>query len=125
MIEKQIKDILSDKNDYNKEIINKIFENNETNNARDNNKDNNNDSILKTFLNEKIKDLMFCFSCNKLNGANLIYKIELHNRYQAFIEKLKNRKSEIYINRFEKFTKDIKTFEDMKDKGDKRAQKKF
>lgn len=126
LIEKQLKDILSYQNEHNKKIIDEIFKNNDSNNIQDNNKDNNNDLTLKTFLNEKIKDLMFCFSCNKLNDTSPIYKSKLKNRYLAFIQKLKNKKKNNYINRFEKFTKDIKkTFEDMKIKGDKMAQKRF
>lgn len=112
LINKRLKDILSDNDKNNKDIIDKILENDDNNNNKD-------IYSLKAFLNEYIKDLMFCFSCNKISDINFDYKLKLNNKYKDFIGKLKNKKSEIYINRLESYIKNIKkTFEDMKDKGD-------
>lgn len=88
--EKKIKDILSDKDENIKEIIDKIIEKNDY-------------PPFKEFLNEYIIDLILCFSCNKIFDTTKIYKIELKLRYQALIKKLKNKgKSPEYIEYFEK-----------------------
>lgn len=119
LIEKQLKDILADGEENNKEIIDKIFGNNDNDNDKA-------DQILKAFLNEYIKDLMYYFSCNDLNDEKFKYKSKLKNSYKTFIDKLKIKKKEEYIKRLEKWIKDIKnTFVEMKRKGDNIKQKRL
>ena len=117
LIEKQLKDILSDRDENNKKIIDEIFENNDNDN---------NISTLKTFLNEYTKDLMFYFSYNNLIDTKCEYKSKLKIKYDTLIGKLKKNKTDIYIKRFEDYIKNIKkTFEDMKEKGDKMKLKRI
>ena len=119
LIEKQLKDILADGDENNKEIIDNIFGNNDNDNDKA-------EQILKAFLNEYIKDLMYYFSCNDLNDEKFKYKSKLKNSYKTFIDKLKIKKKEVYINRLEKWIKDIKnTFVEMKRKGDNIKQKRL
>ena len=94
-IEKKIKDILSYKDENIKKIIDIIIEKNDY-------------PPFIEFLNEYIRDLILCFSCNKINNSTKIYKKQLKLRYQALIKKLKNKgNSQEYIEYIEKCIKEL------------------
>ena len=95
-IDKKLIDIVTYKDEYFKKLIDKIIDTNDY-------------PPFTDFLNEYIKDLLLCFSCNELIDNSKIYKSELKKRYHALIERFKkNGKSPEYIGCFEKCFEEIK-----------------
>ena len=95
-IDKKLIDIVTYKDEHIKKLIDKIIDTNDY-------------PPFTDFLNEYIKDLLLCFSCNELIDNSKIYKSELKKRYHALIEEFKNNgKSPDYIGCFEKCFEEIK-----------------
>ena len=95
-IDKKLIDTVTYKDEYIKKLIDKIIDTNDY-------------PPFTDFLNEYIKDLLFCFSCIELIDNSKIYKSELKKRYLALIETFKkNGKSPEYIGCFQKCIEEIK-----------------